>query len=149
MHAWRIVCHWSLRTCQYCVHNGCIYTNNAGPVADPGGGGDGDAPPPPVPAKKKKKEKTSVSGQELFNMIFPNVLQVPKLLLVTPVTTASVERANVNSALGFVKSDHRSTMSEGRLNALLRLYVHKDIQLDFEEVVTAYGHKHPRRMLLG
>ena len=47
-------------------------------------------------------------------------MQVPKLLLVTPVTTASVERAN--SALGFVKSDHRSTMSEGRLNAQLRLY---------------------------
>ena len=86
----------------------------------------------------------SVSRQELF---FPNVLQVLKLLLVTPVTTASVERAN--SALGFVNSDHRSTMSEGRLNALLRLYVHKDIQLHFEEVVTAYGHKHPRRMLLG
>ena len=107
-----------------------------------------------MPAKKKKKKKkkkkrekrkkTSVSEQEL---LFPNVLQVLKLLLVTPVTTASVERAN--SALGFVKSDHRSTMSEGRLNALLRLDVHKDIQLDFEEVVTAYGHKHPRRMLLG
>ena len=47
-------------------------------------------------------------------------MQVLKLLLVTPVTTASVERAN--SALGFVKSDHRSTMSEGRLNAQLRLY---------------------------
>ena len=44
------------------------------------------------------------------------------------------------SALGFVKSDHRSMMSEGRLNALLRLYVHKDIHLDFEEVVTTYGH---------
>ena len=106
-----------------------------------------------MPAKKKKKKKrekrkkTSVSEQEL---LFPNVLQVLKLLLVTPVTTASVERAN--SALGFVidvKSDYRSTMSEGRLNALLRLYVHKDIQLDFEELVTAYGHKHPRRMLLG
>ena len=27
--------------------------------------------------------------------------------------------------------------------------VHKDIHLDFEEVVTTYGHKHPRRMLLG
>ena len=74
-------------------------------------------------------------------------MQVLKLLLVTPVTTASVERAN--SALGFIKSDHRSTMSEGRLNALLRLYVHKDIPLDFQEVVTAYGHTHPRRMLLG
>ena len=33
----------------------------------------------------------SVSGQEL---LFPNVLQVLKLLLVTPVTTTSVERAN-------------------------------------------------------
>ena len=70
-----------------------------------------------------------------------------RLLLVTPVTTESVERAN--SALGFVKSDHRSTMGEGRLNALLRLYVHKDIQLDFEEVVTTYRNRHPRRMLLG
>ena len=105
-------------------------------VADPGGGGAGTRAPPCRPKKKKKKrkkrKKTSVSEQEL---LFPNVLQVLKLLLVPPVTTASVERAN--SALGFVKSDHRSTMSEGRLNALLRLYVHKDIQLDFEEVVTA------------
>ena len=57
------------------------------------------------------------------------------------------EEKEKKSALGFVKSDHRSMMSEGRLNALLRLYVHKDIHLDFEEVVTAYGHKHPRRML--
>ena len=109
------------------------------------GGGGGDAPPrAPVPAKKKIRYSAVLLRQQL---LFPNVLQVLKLLLVTPVTTASVERAN--SALGFVKSDHRSTMSEGRLNALLRLYVHKDIQLDFEEVVTAYGHKHPRRMLLG
>ena len=74
----------------------------------------------------------SVSGQEF---LFPNVLQVLKLLLVDPVTTASVERAN--SAVGSVKSDHRSTMSEGRLNALLRLYVHKDLQVDFEEVIRA------------
>ena len=86
----------------------------------------------------------SVSRQEL---LFMNVWQFLKLLLVTPVTTVSVERAN--SALGFVKSDHHSMMSEGLLNALLRPYVHKDIQLDFEEVVTTYGNKHPRRMLLG
>ena len=132
-------------TCGSSGLSASVLLPNITPVADPGGGGGA----PPVPAKKKKKkkkEKTSVSGQEL---LFPNVLQVLKLLLVTPMTTASVERANVNSALGFVKSDHRSTMSEGRLNALLRLYVHKNIQLDFEEVVTAYGHKHPRRMLLG
>ena len=86
----------------------------------------------------------SVSGQEL---LFPNVIQVLRLLLVTPVTTESADRAN--SALGFVKSDHRSTMGEVRLNALLRLYVHKDIQLDLEEVVMAYEKRHSRRMLLG
>ena len=33
------------------------------------------------------------------------------------------EEKEKKSALGFVKSDHRSTMSEGRLNALLRLSV--------------------------
>ena len=60
------------------------------------------------------------------------------------------EEKEKKSALGFVKSDHRSTMSEGRLNATAApVSVHKDIHLDFEEVVTTYGHKHPRRMLLG
>ena len=53
----------------------------------------------------------SFSGQEL---LFPTVLQVLKLLLVTPVTTTSVEC--VDSALVFVKSDHRNTMSEGRMH---------------------------------
>ena len=33
------------------------------------------------------------------------------------------EEEEKKSALGFVKSDHRSTMSEGCLNALLRLSV--------------------------
>ena len=71
-----------------------------------------------MPAKKKKekeKKRVFLDKSSYFRMFD---LQVLKLLLVTPVTTASVERAN--SALGFVKSDHRSTMSEGRLNALLR-----------------------------
>ena len=91
------------------------------PVADPGGGG-ARPPPPPVPAKKKKKKKKKRRRRR---------------------------RKRKKSALGFVKSDHRSTMFEGRLNALLRLSVYKDIHLDFEEVVTTYGHKHPRRKLLG
>ena len=62
-------------------------------VADPGGGGRGDARPPCRPKKKKKKKKEEEEEKEK------------------------------KSALGFVKSDHRSTMSEGRLNALLRLSV--------------------------
>ena len=38
-----------------------------------------------------------------------------------PVPAKKKEEKEKKSALGFFKSDHRSTMSEGRLNALLRL----------------------------
>ena len=58
---------------------------------------------------------------------FPNVLTVFKLLMITQVTSASVDRSN--SALEIVKSVLRSTMKEDRLNALLLLFVHKDIKL--------------------
>ena len=60
-----------------------------------GGGGGGDARPPRAGKKKKKKKKKKKEEEE----------------------------KEKKSALGFVKSDHRSTMSEGRLNALLRLSV--------------------------
>ena len=85
----------------------------------------------------------AISGQE---PMYPNIVQVLKLLLVTPVTAASVERAN--STLDFIKSDRRSTMTEQRLNALLVLFVHKDIPVDFDKVITLYANKHARRMLL-
>ena len=110
-------------------------------VADPGGG-RGDAPPP-HPCRQKKR--TRLSNWLRSDQLQPSYSTSTWSWLVTLVTTASMERASV----GLVKSDHCSTMSEWRLNALLRLYVHKDIQLDFEEVVTTYGNKHPRRMLLG
>ena len=66
-------------------------------------------------------------------------------LSITPVTVASTERAN--SALKFIKSD-RSTMGQDRLNALLLLYVHKDIVLDYEAVIDLYASRYPRRMVL-
>ena len=66
------------------------------------------------------------------------------MLLITPVTSASVERSN--SALRFVKNDYRSTMSEDRLNALMLLYVHKDIAIDHGAIVDAFARREPRRM---
>ena len=53
--------------------------------------------------------------------MFPNIVRILRIILTTPVTSASVERAN--SALRYVKTDFPSTMSEGRFNALLLLYV--------------------------
>ena len=63
------------------------------------------------------------------------------LLLLTPVTSASVEREN--SALKFVKSDRCNGMGEGRPNALLLLFMHKDISIEVEEVVNIFAKRKP------
>ena len=57
--------------------------------------------------------------------------------------TANVERAN--SILKYNKTDLRSTM---RLNALVLLYVHKDIPLHLPLCLNRFAAQHPRRMLL-
>lgn len=77
---------------------------------------------------------------------YPNIHTVLQLLLVIPVTTATVERAN--SSLKFIKTALRSTMTNHRLNALLRLFVHRDIAIDFDAVIDSYARAHPRRMQL-
>ena len=55
-----------------------------------------------------------------------------------------VERAN--SSLRF--NVYRSTMGEDRFNALMLLYVHKDIELNIDAIIDSYSLKYPRRMLL-
>lgn len=80
------------------------------------------------------------------HQFYPNITTILQVLLTTPVTSATVERAN--SALRFVKSAFRSTMSEERFNALVLLYVHSDIELDYDVIVNKYANKYPRRMLL-
>lgn len=78
--------------------------------------------------------------------LFPNVHAMIRLVLVTPITTATVERSN--SSLRFVKTVYRNNMGEDRLNALLLLFVHKDIELNYEEVVDIFARRNSRRMLL-
>ena len=39
-------------------------------------------------------------------------------------------------------------MGEDRFNALILLYVHKDIEIDFSKVVEMYARQYPMRMLL-
>ena len=50
------------------------------------------------------------------------------VILRVPAPSASVERANLS--LKFVKNVYRSKMSEGRLNFLILIYVHKQTKLD-------------------
>ena len=64
--------------------------------------------------------------------------------MIAPVTSATVERSN--SSLRLVKSGFRSTMIEDHLNALLLLFIHKDLALDYDAVTDDYAKRNQRRM---
>ena len=66
-------------------------------------------------------------------------------LAIIAVTAASVERGN--SALKYVKTELRNTMGQERLNALMLLYIHKDIYIDYNAVIDIFATKYPRKML--
>jgi len=64
--------------------------------------------------------------------------------MIAPVTSATVERSN--SSLRLIKGGFRSTMREDRLNALLLLFIHKDIALDYYAIIDDYAKRNQRRM---
>ena len=52
-----------------------------------------------------------------------------------------------NSALKYVKTELRNTMGQERLNALMLLYIHKDIYIDYNAVIDIFATKYPPKML--
>ena len=89
--------------------------------------------------KKEKAEKPKTLSATLENLtqkhiyqMFPNIVRILSIILTTPATSATAERAN--SALRNEKTDFRSTMSEDRFNALLLLYFHRGIKLDYKKI---------------
>lgn len=77
---------------------------------------------------------------------YPNIPMILRLLLMLPVSAATVERSH--SSFKQVKTKLRSTTTEDRMNALLLLYIHKDIALDFSKIIDMYARAHPRRIKL-
>ena len=77
--------------------------------------------------------------------VYPNVHTILRLLLITPVTSATVERSN--PSLHFVKNVYLSTMGKERLNALLQLFIHKDIPLNYNAVADEYAKRNQIRMI--
>ena len=63
-------------------------------------------------------------------------------MLLCPVTSAGVERAN--SSLRYIKNVYRSTMT---VDTIIGLFIHRDIKLDYDAIVDMYGNRHPHRML--
>ncbi|XP_006817510.1 52 kDa repressor of the inhibitor of the protein kinase-like [Saccoglossus kowalevskii] len=88
-------------------------------------------------------KKLKVDGVE---KLYPNIITIFRMVLTFSATSATVERTN--SALRYVKNVYRSTMGEDRFNALVLLFVHKDIPLDYGIVIDMYARKHPRRVLI-
>ena len=73
---------------------------------------------------------------------YPNITELLQIFLVLPVTTATGERAF--SALKYIKTYLRSTMSENRLNGLAHLFINKDIDLNYNDVVDEFSKSNHR-----
>ena len=48
----------------------------------------------------------------------------------------------------FIKNSLRSIMAKDRVNALVLLFVHKNMEQNTDKVIDMYARKHHRRMLL-
>ena len=100
-----------------------------------------------------EKRKSRETGNTLRNIgvfyikkMFPNIVRILSIILTTPAMSASIERTN--SALPYVITNFLSTVSEGRFNALVLLYIHRDIKLNYKKIIAMHALHYPRRMVL-
>ena len=88
----------------------------------------------------------SIIREKQIGKMLPNIMRVFEVLLVIPATSAGVERSIL--ALRYIKKLYRNSMSESRFNALILMYVHRYIELDYDKIIDFFATKHPRKMLL-
>ena len=62
----------------------------------------------------------------------------------TPVISCECEHSC--SRLIIIKTYLRSTMSEDRLNGISLLYIHNDIEIDYDYIISKFALRNPRRM---
>ena len=77
-------------------------------------------------------------------IIFPNIKVLLSNLLTLPVTTCSAERSF--SALKRIKTTARLTMGTERLTGLALLHIHRDISIEFSDILDEFARRHPRRL---
>ena len=77
--------------------------------------------------------------------MFPNIHIILNMLLLCPVTSVGVERAN--SSLRYIKNVYRGSMLNECLNALILLFVHRDVHPDYDKIINMYATEHAIRML--
>ena len=78
--------------------------------------------------------------------LYPNIRKLLKIFLTVPVTTCTAERSF--SLLRLLKTHHRSSMGQVRMNGLALLAVHKDIRLSYDDVIKEYSRVFDPRLRL-
>ena len=74
---------------------------------------------------------------------FPNINIALRILGTIPISSCECERSI--SALRRVKTWHRSTMGEERLNGLALLCLHREIKVDVKDVIKRFASAKQRR----
>ena len=79
-----------------------------------------------------------------FNFMdsYPSLAVLIQILATLPVTTTTNKRSF--SALKYLKACLQNTTKEVRLDVLALLYVHRDIGIDFEQVIAEFLRKNRR-----
>ena len=83
--------------------------------------------------------KTSLAACE--QKLFPKLFLCLYLLMVVAVSTAATERSH--SALQIVNNKLQSTMGQQRLDSVMLLYIHKDIQINYQKIIDIYANRYP------
>ena len=86
-----------------------------------------------------KRPKTVVEALQSANEFgtYPSIQTLLHIFATLPVTTSTTERSF--NALKYIKSYLRFTMNENRLNGLAHLYINRDIELDFADVIDEFS----------
>ena len=102
---------------------------------------------------KWKQQEQEHGKASLPATLSPNFISLPKyqssvlILCTLPVTSCSAERSF--SGLKRIKTPLRSTMGNERLSSLALLHVHRDIDINVEDIdVVEFNRRHPCRLQL-
>lgn len=74
-----------------------------------------------------------------LNGVFPNLYILLKIAITLPVTSVSTERSF--SKLKLVKTKLRTTMSEDRLESLMKITCEPDVSIDTEKIIDNFSRK--------
>ena len=88
-----------------------------------------------------KRPKTVVEALQSANEFgtYPSIQTLLHIFATLPVTPSTRPTERSFSALKYIKNYLRSTMNENRLNGLAHLYINRDIELDYADVIDEFS----------